>query len=106
MRAHLEVAWGRRRANEQEISTFKCCILARGRPGGLVPMFQCQVAKPCAKQASTNHQSLEKLYQDQLAQFNTEFPLAALPQSPRNNPMGNNPMGPPRRSGPLTRTLS
>lgn len=59
------------------------------------PNVPCQVAKPCAKEASTNHLSVEKLYQDQLAQINTEFLLAALPPRPRNIPMGNNPMGPP-----------
>lgn len=58
------------------------------------PSVPCQVAKPCAKCASTNHLSLEQLHQDELAQINTEFLLAALPQSPRNIPMGNDSTGP------------
>lgn len=57
-------------------------------------MFQCQVAKPRAKEASTNHLSLEKLYQDELAQFNTEFLLAALPPKSPQQPHGEQSHGP------------
>lgn len=42
------------------------------------PRVPCQVAKPCAKESSTNHLSLEQLYQDELAQIKPEFLLAAL----------------------------
>lgn len=82
--------------NEQQMSSFKCCILSlRSVPvvWSNCSMPSCENLAPSRRPPTICH--LSGHTKTNLAQINTESLLAALPQSPRNIPMGNNPMGPP-----------